>query len=466
VPASPDALGPDVQVRSARLQFRRALTLIGMTLLAPGSAQVAAGNKRIGHIALRVWLGAVAVLLALIVVYLGWRATAFTLLTNTGVLGGLRLVLIVAAFAWAALLIDAWRLGNPPAMGQRQRLAVVSIDGVACVVVTGALLFASHLVAVQKDFIEFMFGDGHAVGAFDGRYNVLLLGADSGKTRVGLRPDSITLASIDEDSGRTILFGLPRNLEHVPFPDGSVMHQRFPHGFTASPDYLNAVNTWATEHPGLFPASVDDPGIEATKEAVEGVTGLRINYYAMINLYGFRSLVDAMGGLTLHVPERVPVGRLGDIRDWIEPGTQHLDGFHTLWFARSRATSDDYSRMARQKCVMSAMLKQLSPQTAITHFEAIAAAGKQLMSTDMPASELGRFADLALKAKSLPIATVSFVPPLIKTYDPDFGEIRTLVEQAVERADAADSGDKPANHGQRRSANRSANVTDNLAASC
>ena len=112
------------------------------------------------------------------------------------------------------------------------------------------------------------------------------------------------------------------------------------------------------------------------------------------------------------------------------------------------------------------MLKQLSPQTAITHFEAIAAAGKQLMSTDMPASELGRFADLALKAKSLPIATVSFVPPLIKTYDPDVGEIHTLVGQAVERADAADSGDKPANHGQRRSANRSANVTDNLAASC
>ena len=273
MPASPDALGPDVQVRSAHLQFRRALTLIGMTLLAPGSAQVAAGNKRIGHIALRVWLGAVAVLLALVVVYLGWRATAFTLLTNTGVLGGLRLVLIVAAFAWAALLIDAWRLGNPPAMGQRQRLAVVSIDGVACVVVTGALLFASHLVAVQKDFIDFMFGDGRAVGAFDGRYNVLLLGADSGKTRVGFRPDSITLASIDEDSGRTILFGLPRNLEHVPFPDGSVMHQRFPHGFNASPDYLNAVNTWASEHPGLFPASVDDPGIEATKEAVEAVTG-------------------------------------------------------------------------------------------------------------------------------------------------------------------------------------------------
>jgi len=453
-------------VRSARLQFRRALTLIGMTLLAPGSAQVAAGNKRIGHIALRIWLGAVAVLLALVVVYLGWRATAFTLLTNTGVLGGLRLVLIVAAFAWAALLIDAWRLGNPPAMGQRQRLAVVSIDGMACVVVTGALLFASHLVAVQKDFIEFMFGDGHAVGAFDGRYNVLLLGADSGKTRVGLRPDSITLASIDEDSGRTILFGLPRNLEHVPFPDGSVMNQRFPQGFNASPDYLNAVNTWATEHPGLFPADVDDPGIEATMEAVEGVTGLRINYYAMINLYGFRSLVDAMGGLTLHVPERVPVGRLGDIRDWIEPGTQHLDGFHTLWFARSRATSDDYSRMARQKCVMSAMLKQLSPQTAITHFEAIASAGKQLMSTDMPASELGTFADLALKAKSLPIATVSFVPPLIKTYDPDFGVIHTLVGQAIERADAADSGDKPATHGQRRSANKSANVTDNLAAAC
>ena len=60
------------------------------------------------------------------------------------------------------------------------------------------------------------------------------------------------------------------------------------------------------------------------------------------------------------------------ITGWIEPGHQQLDGFETLWYARSRATSDDYSRMARQKCVMNAMLHQLDPTTVLTNFGAIA----------------------------------------------------------------------------------------------
>ncbi len=56
---------------------------------------------------------------------------------------------------------------------------------------------------------------------------------------------------------------------------------------------------------------------------------------------------------------------------------QRLNGFETLWFARSRESADDYSRMARQKCVMNAMLQQLSPGTVVTKFEAIASAERE-----------------------------------------------------------------------------------------
>src|SRR5687767_9793885 len=40
----------------SRIRFRRALTLVLMTLVLPGSAQLVVGNKRVGRIAIRTWL--------------------------------------------------------------------------------------------------------------------------------------------------------------------------------------------------------------------------------------------------------------------------------------------------------------------------------------------------------------------------------------------------------------------------
>src|SRR4029079_14931126 len=139
-----------------------------------------------------------------------------------------------------------------------------------------------------------------------------------------------------------------------------------------------------------------------------------------VNLAGFRGLVDAVGGVTLDVRQPIPVGGLGaDVTGYIKPGIRKLDGFDTLWFARSRDSSDDYSRMARQKCVMYAMLHQISPQTVLTNFQKIAKASQQMVSTDIPASQAQPFMGLALKARSQPVATLSLVPPLVDTADPD-----------------------------------------------
>ena len=259
---------------------------------------------------------------------------------------------------------------------------------------------------MQRDFIVTMFGSGEVTGATNGRFNVLLLGGDSGAGRWGLRPDSMTVASIDAETGRTVLISLPRNLSEFPFRKGSVMHKQFPQGFDCDTCYLNAVSTWAGDHTELFKKS-DHPGVDATIMAIEGITDLDINYWAMVNLQGFRDLVDAVGGVELNVRTRIPVGGLGsDVTGYIEPGVRTLDGHDTLWFARAREGSDDYSRMARQKCVMSAMLKQISPQSAVANFEDIAAASSEMISTNLPASELDRFMQLALKARNQRISTV------------------------------------------------------------
>ena len=149
----------------------------------------------------------------------------------------------------------------------------------------------------------------------------------------------------------------------------------------------------------LFGESEEDPGVQATVAAVEGITGLEVSYWAMVNLQGFKDLVDAVGGVTLTVRQPIPVGGLGsDVYDYIEPGTRRLNGFEPLWYARAREGSDDYSRMARQKCVMNAMLQQASPQSALQNFEKVARASSVMISTSLPASELDRFRALAMKA--------------------------------------------------------------------
>jgi LCP family protein required for cell wall assembly len=435
-----------------------------MTLVAPGSAQLAAGNKRVGRIVLRLWVAALGCTGLLAALALRSRARLLELGTSLWFLGLLRVVLVVAAIGFAYLIIDAWRISEPMRLSRGQRLVMTGLNGITCFALTGALLLASHYVAVQRSFIQHVFAGQQVVAAKSGRFNVLLLGGDAGADRWGLRPDSITVASIDERTGRTVLFGLPRNLQNVPFPPGSVMHRRFPHGFGCSGCYLNGIYTWASGHRQLFPG-IKDPGVYATKQAVEATTGLPINYYVLIDMRGFRDLVDAVGGVTVNVTERLPIGGVGGpITGHIPPGRRHLDGYQALWFARSRATSDDYSRMARQKCVMNAMLHQLSPQQVLTHFSRIAKAGQQVLSTSIPASEVGRFVTLAAKARSHPIRSVSFVPPTINGYDPDFGLIRQMVRSAVRRAEEADAGRKVGHHTVRDQ--YAANDSGNLSRTC
>jgi LCP family protein required for cell wall assembly len=407
-----------------------------MTLVLPGSAQLAVGRKETGRLALRIWFGLIVTALLLLGLGLVFGSFVFWLLSNTFVLGLVRILLMVMAVGWAYLFVDAWRLGEPLALRQKQRLAMVGINGVLCFAVAGSLLFASHVVGVQKDFMSAMFTNGAATDAHAGRYNVLLLGGDSGADRWGLRPDSLSVASIDAETGETVLFGLPRNMLNFPFPKGSIMAEQFPDGYDCGGQCeLNSLSTWAADHKALF-KGVANPGVEATKEGVEGITGLKINYYAMVNLQGFQQLVDAVGGVTLNVRDPIPIGGIGaPVTGHIKAGKRKLNGFQTLWFARSRVAADDYSRMARQKCVMNAMLQQLSPKTVLFNFEKIAKASEALVTTDVPQSEVDRFMELALKARSRPVRTVSFVPPMISTGNPDIDKIHGVVKKAIDRSE-------------------------------
>ena len=443
--------------RAARVRFRRAIALMVMTLFLPGSAQLVAGNRDVGRVAMRVWFTVVLGGLVTLAIALVHHPFAFWLVSDTTALAVLRFGLITLALGWAVLIVDAWRIGQPLTLSHPHRRAVVGVNGVLCFAVAGALLFGAHLVNVQRDLLVTMFGDGAASDASQGRYNVLLLGGDAGAGRWGLRPDSMTVASIDADTGRTVLISLPRNMTGFPFREGSVMDREFPDGFECDDCYLNAVSTWAGDHTRLFGDS-EQPGIDATVMAVEGITGLEMNYWAMVNLEGFKDLVDAFGGVQLNVREPIPVGLPHESYfRYIEPGTHTLDGMETLWFARARYGSDDYSRMARQKCVMNAMLQQVTPQSAFRNFSKIAKASSQMVSTSIPTSEVNRFLELGLEARSQPVSTVSLVPPQVNTADPDIDAIHEMVALAIDRAEG--DAEPPANSKKDRKKQQSAGTT-------
>lgn len=425
--------------------MRRGVGLLVLSALAPGSAQLAVGHRRTGLFALRV--GGVILGLVLVLGLIGWISWSalLTVLANPLVLALLVVAMVIGALGWIVLFIDAWRLSYPPAMEQQHRRVFAAVTLASVLLVGSTYGFGARAALSSTQTLGAVFTGGGTARATDGRVNVLLLGADAGASREGLRPDSVTLASVDVRTGRTVLFSLPRNLEDVPFPEDSPMRALYPDGYSC-PDHscmLNAVYTEATEaarqDPELYPG-VGDPGAQATKEAVEAATGLEVNYYAMVDMAGFSGLIDALGGITLDIARDVPIGGgSSPILGWIEAGQGvHLDGNRALWFARSREGSNDFERMQRQKCVMTAVLHQTDPVTVVGKFDELARAGGRIVVTDVPRSDIGRLSDLALKARNLPITNVSFVPPLVYPGNPKYDVLHETVATHIEEAEQLD----------------------------
>ncbi len=425
--------------------------MLGMTLIVPGSAQLAGGNERLGRLALRIWCTLIVLAVLFGVLFLTARSFAIGLYANPVTLQVLRWASLVLGIGWALLFVNAWRIANPPAQGPR---AKVVIPGIAFLLAI-AVGFSSWTLASAFDAQSRLFGNvftgGGKAETSGGRYNVLLLGGDAGADREGLRPDTMIVASIDANTGRTVLFSLPRNLQWAPFPDSSPLKKLYPNGYWCREQscLLNAVYTLATNHKNLYPG-VKNPGVQATKEVIGNILGLDINYWALVDLKGFQALIDAVGGINLDVARKVPIGggtnlttgKKYPILGYIGPGKDlHLNGYNALWFARSREGSTDYERMARQKCVLNAMAKQLNPLTVVTKFQEIAKAGEEIVATDLPTSQIGTMLDLAQKGRALPLSSVSFAPPLIRPVKPDFARIREIVKTKIAASEAA--GDKP-----------------------
>jgi hypothetical protein len=156
---------------------------------------------------------------------------------------------------------------------------------------------------------------------------------------------------------------------------------------------------------------------------------LKIDWYALVNMWGFARLIDAIGGVRLHVEQDVVFGRYNE--GLVKAGTRKLKGADAMWYARSRTFSDDFTRMRRQRCVMGALLEQADPATVLSRFHRVALATKELIRTDIPRDMLEHLVPLALKVKNAEVTSVQFVPPLINTGYPDWERIRQITKEAI-----------------------------------
>ncbi|HKX74339.1 MAG TPA: LCP family protein [Acidimicrobiia bacterium] len=271
------------------------------------------------------------------------------------------------------------------------------------------------------------------------RLTLMLLGADSGVGRRGIRTDTMIVASIDLQEGDIAMFGFPRNLTNLTFPDGTA--------FTAYSHILNEVYPFGLDNPDRYPGN-PNPGAAALDEMLEGMTGIDIDYYVLVNLQAFVDIVNSLGGVEIYVPRTIvddnyPLedGTFTEIT--IEAGVQSLDGTEALAYVRSRNDSDDYDRMGRQRCFLAAMAAQADPASILTSLPSLLNSIQDNVATDIPVAALPSLIELLPKVKPTEALVLGFGPPdWISGRDggypiPDVAKIQAAVALAIEDPDQA-----------------------------
>jgi anionic cell wall polymer biosynthesis LytR-Cps2A-Psr (LCP) family protein len=421
----------------------RALVLTFVSAALWGFAHLWMGRRKAGLLLLALyWILAAA----LVVVGTAFRGRLVGWAVRPDLLIAITIGSLALGMIWVTVVIRSYQIARPDGVGIVRRTAANATVGALCVALCVPFGWAARYTHIYRDTLTGIFQTGDGVKKVDTdnpwagkpRVNILLLGGDAARNRVGVRTDSMTLASVDTSTGDTVLLSLPRNLEDAPMPAGPA-RARFPFGFGGdgplNPGLLNEVYQYGEDHPGMV------PGVPAKRRgpalitgSISEILGQPIDYYILVDMFGFADIIDAIGGVKIKIEEPVPYGQEGDV---IRPGYRTLRGREALWYGRSRNNSDDYTRMGRQKCLLRAIAQQANPQRVLTRFEKLAGATRRAISTDIPRDLLPALISLSGRVKAgAEITSLQFVPPLISTGRPDFREIRQLTAKAIEDSEA------------------------------
>ena len=229
------------------------------------------------------------------------------------------------------------------------------------------------------------------------------------------------------------MFSVPRNFVGVPLPESVDIFS-----CDCFPPMINGLYGYAERNPDAFPGSIP-PGATAIKQAIGEMLGIPVHYYSLVALDGFVDMVDALGGVTITVTERIfdsaypKEGGGTEVIDF-QPGIYKFDGHDALAYARSRQSSDDYNRMGRQRCVVEALAAEADPVTLLRGFPAIAEAIKRSVETDIPLDAVPDLIELAALVDTERAFSLSLVPPTYvsgRTSDGNLPNVDLIQEHAL-----------------------------------
>jgi len=187
---------------------------------------------------------------------------------------------------------------------------------------------------------------------------VLVLGVDRRPSEAGgapTRSDSIMLAQASPGSGRVQLLSIPRDLL-----------------VEVEPGVEDRINT-----------AYAYGGVEQAAAVVEGLTGISVDRYAIVDFGGFEDAINALGGVTLEVEEPIRLGIEGR-RVYIPAGRQELDGLEALAYARYRGTAcGDLGRIKRQQRLVAALRQQALGWNTITRLPGIVKVAHENVDTNL-----------------------------------------------------------------------------------
>ena len=206
--------------------------------------------------------------------------------------------------------------------------------------------------------------------------NILLLGADSREKNDPGRTDTIILVRLDPATKHIRLLSLPRDTR-VTIPG---------HG-------VNKLNQASS---GYY----RDGGTSLLVDTIKTdlLPGLRIDYTVKTDFAGFAAIIDALGGVTIDVEERM-LYKAVDVFIDLQAGVQHLNGGQALGYARFRMDAvgdfgtwagEDHGRVARQKKLLAAIIDQTKAVRTLLRLPAIIRAVQAAVTTDMSFSIMAR----------------------------------------------------------------------------
>jgi LCP family protein required for cell wall assembly len=223
------------------------------------------------------------------------------------------------------------------------------------------------------------------------RVTLLVLGSDSTPTRLregqGRLTDSIIVVSVNKAHTQVSMIAFPRDIVDIPMGNGEVWGSK-----------INSISYYRGE--------------EAMKRAISATIRQPIDYYAEVNMIDFPKMIDAIGGVDLVVPHKIIDPSLYFN---IGPGMHHMNGAVALKYARSRHTTSDWDRAARQQQLVAAVVrKMVDPKTKLNFLDLLASL--RSLRTDLPLSKFAALFELARKSAHAKLVTQVLSPPRYATF--------------------------------------------------